>query len=195
MKAILLSTFFISMCLSAFAQKDVDSAILRMPLVGNKLIYADSISLPNHTQKILDTTVKKWFVGYFKHYRPDTLSKDRDPQASILEQAAVEFKMTTTSVALVKWKFYLVMSIKIICRDNGYSYKISDIFFMPENKTMRAVGYYQHSPEYLLDLYKKEHLGFEPAIDMGRKKIAEYLTNVNSPIQNAIASLKKAMTN
>lgn len=178
-----------------FGQKKVDSAILKMPITNGRLVYADSIILKNHAKAILDTAATKWFLGYFKMHGPDTLTKDRDKNSCILNRAALEFKMTTTSVALVKYKFYLLMTVKITCKDNFYSYKIFDIFFVPESKIFRNIGMYQYSPEYLLDLYKKDHLGFETAIDFGRKKIAEYLTNVNTGVQNAIASLNKTIAN
>jgi len=195
MKIPLIILLLLVIAKTGFGQKKVDSAILKMPIVNGRLVYTDSIILKDHNKAILDTAAKKWLLSYFKVSEPDTLSKDRDPNGSIVARAALEFKMTTTSVSLVKYKFYLVMSIKVICKNNFYSYKIFDIFFVPESKLIRIAAVYQHNPEYLLDLYKKDHLGFEPSIDFGRKKIAEYLTNVNTGVQNAIAELNKAMAN
>ncbi|MDB5159423.1 MAG: hypothetical protein JWR50_4130 [Mucilaginibacter sp.] len=180
---------------TGFGQKKIDTAIINMPMVDDRLVYADSIIVKQHTKAQLDTVAEKWRLSYCKFCMPDTLSKDKDPNALILVRAGLEFKMTTTSLALVKYKFYLLMSIKVTCGNNYYSYKVFDIFFVPENRTFRAIGVYQRSPEYLLHLYRKDHMGFEPSVDFGRKKIAEYLTNVNNGVQSVIASLNKSMAN
>jgi hypothetical protein len=205
-----------------FAQSHRDSLVNNMPMVNGRLVYADTVKVPGHSQKQLDTTAKKWFAGYFKFQRPDTarrkdstttngkdsaatklkdstvskvkeLKGDNDATGDLSRQAVLEFRMTTTSVALVKYKFYLVMSIKIHCIDNGYTYKIDDIFFVPESKVFRAVGYYDTSPEYLIGLYQKKHMGLEPSIDLGRKKVVEYLNNVDTGVRGAIASLQQVM--
>jgi len=195
MNRLLLITLFLVFTKAAFAQTGKDSVVYNLPVVNGKLTYTDSVNVKGHSKAALDTTLKKWFLGYFKYYRPDTSAKNKDPKSSLLEQAILEFRMSTSSLGLVKYKFYLYISIKVDTRDNAYNYKISDIFFSPESGTFRAIGYYQSSPDYLIDLYKQKHLGLGPSINMGRPKIREYLTRTNDAIQACIASLNKAMTN
>jgi len=195
MNRLSLIILFLLTATAGFAQTDKDSLANNMPLVNGRLVYADSISVTGHSRKMLEDTAKKWFAGYFKIYRPDNSSKDKDANASILSQAALMFRMTTTSVALVKYDFYLIFTIRIDCSDGHYRYKIFDIFFTPKSRLFRAAGYYQTSPECLIGLLTKKHMGFEPGIDMGRKKVREYLSNIDSDIRNCIASLNKAMTN
>jgi hypothetical protein len=178
-----------------FAQKDKDSVVNNLPVVNGKLIYTDSITVKGHSRATLDNAAKKWLAAFFEYQRPDTLSKDKDTNSSVLSQGILKFRMTTTSLALVKYDFYLVITIKVDCKDNYYTYKIFDIFFVPKSRFFRAVIYYQDSPEYLIGLYHKKHLGLEPALDMGRKKIREYLTRVNDAITACISSLNKAMAN
>lgn len=175
------------------SQEGKDSVIYGMPVVNGKLFYGDSIELKGRNRVSLDSTAKKWFVNYFKYYQKDTLLRDKDLSSIVLDRAAVEFRMTTSSLALVKYDFYLIFTMKISCTDGYYTYKIFDVFFIPKNRLFRAVGYYQSSPDYLLGLYKQKHLGLGPAINMGRKKIREYLTNTDNAIRGAIASLNKAM--
>jgi hypothetical protein len=183
----------------AFAQarKDTvdnqDAFIYQMPMVSGHLIYADTVILNNHNKTQLDSAAKKWFSGYFKYYRPDTLSKDSDRNSAILNQAAVTFKMTTTSLSLVKYNFYLIFSIKINCTDNKYTYKIFDIYFVPKSDLFRNISYYQHSPDYLIGIYKQKHLSMVNSINMGRKKVREYLKNTDDGIRASITSLNLAM--
>jgi hypothetical protein len=159
------------------------------------LVYADSIQIKGRDKKALDTTVKKWFTNYFKMYRPDTLAEDKDVNSSVLDQCGLEFRMSTTPEALVKYDFYLIMTVRINCYKGCYTYKIFDIFFIPKSRLFRTVGYYQTNPEYLIGLLNKKHMGLGPSINMGRKKIREYLTNTNDAIQACITSLNKAMVN
>jgi hypothetical protein len=195
MKRILFIALFLLVTKAGFAQNEKDSIVNSMPMVNDRLIYADSIQTKGRDKMTSDTILKKWFNGYFKMYCPDTLSKDKDVNSSILEQAATEFRMTTTSVALVKYDFYLVMTIKINCYNGYYTYKIFDIFFIPKSRVFRTVGYYQASPEYLIGLLNKKHLGLVDGMNMGGKKIREYLTHTNDGVQACIASLNKAMAN
>ena len=164
-------------------------------MVNGRLVYTDTVMVAGRSKAALDTSAKKWFSNYFKYQRADTLAKDKDAASSVLGQAAVIFRMTTTSGSLVKYDFFLVMSIKINCSENGYRYKIFDIFFVPKSGLFRSVGVYQTSPEYLIGLLQKKHLGLGPSINFGRKKINEYLINTHEPIAACIASLKKAMAN
>jgi len=179
----------------ALAQNEKDSLVYKMPVINGKLIYKDSVELKGGKKVVMDSIAKKWFLGYFKYYKTDTSSKDKGLPGTILNRAAVVFRMTTTSVALVKYDFYLIFTLNVNCSDGYYTYKIFDIFFTPKSGLFRAVGYYQQSPEYLLGLYKQKHLGFGPAINFGRKKICEYLTNTDNGIRACIASLNKAMAN
>ncbi|HEY2583590.1 MAG TPA: hypothetical protein VGI43_17390 [Mucilaginibacter sp.] len=172
-----------------------DTILNSLPLVDGKLVYADSVTVKNQARTKLDSTARKWFVSYFKYYQADTLANDRDSSSSVLSKGLLEFRMTTTSLALVKYNFYVVITMKIICKDNNYSYRISDIYFMPKGGVFRAVIYYQSSPEYLIGLLNKKHLGIVDGINMGRKKIGEYLSRTNDAVRTCIASLNKAMLN
>ncbi len=153
MNRLLLIILFLFFTKIAFSQSEKDTVVYNMPVVDGKLTYADSVKVSGHSKAILDTALKKWFLGYIKHCRPDTTAKNRDPKSSLLEQVALEFRMTNTSVGLVKYNFYLFMSIKVITRDSFYSYKITDIFFAPQKSFYRTVLVYQNNPDYLISVY------------------------------------------
>jgi Domain of unknown function (DUF4468) with TBP-like fold len=195
MNKYLFSVLFLFMSIAAFAQSDKDSVINSLPVVDGKLVYTDSVNVKNQSKAHLDSIAKKWFAGYFKYYRADTVSKDKDINSTILKQGALEFRMATTSLALVKYDFFLVITFKINCKDDYYTYKISDTYFMPKDRFFRVAIYYESSPDYLIGLYKQKHMGLGPSVNFGRKKIREYLTRTNNAIQACIASLNKAMTN
>ncbi|WP_183581051.1 DUF4468 domain-containing protein [Mucilaginibacter sp. X5P1] len=199
MNKLLLLSILLLITKAGFSQAGKDSVdtqgafIYQMPMVNEHLIYADTVTLNNHNKNQLYMTARKWFFSYFKYHRPDTLSKDSDSNSAILNQAGVTFKMTTTSVSVVKYTFYLIFSIKINCTDNKYTYKIFDIYFVPKNDLFRNLSYYQHSPEYLIGIYTRKHLGMANSINMGRKKVREYLKNTDDGIRASIASLNQAM--
>ncbi|MDB4903905.1 MAG: hypothetical protein JWQ63_3186 [Mucilaginibacter sp.] len=195
MNKLLLIVLFLFLTRTCFAQKDKDTLISNLPMINGSLVYTDSIKVKDHSRIMLDSTAKKWLNSYFKYHRPDTLSKDKDPESSVLSQGLLEFRMTTTSLALVKYNFYVVIKIKINCTENNYAYRISDIYFVPKSKFFRAVGYYQSSPEYMIGLLNKKHLGIVDGMNMGRKKIREYITRTNDAVQACITSLNTAMAN
>jgi hypothetical protein len=194
-RILLVALFCLLAARTVFAQDDKDSIVNKMPLVNGKLVYADSVKVKGRDKVKLDSTVKKWFGSYFKYQSPDTLSKDKDVNSSVLSQGALEFKMSPSSLGLVKYDFYLIMTIKIDCYSDYYSFKIYNIFFTLKSGLFRAAGYYQTSPEYLIGLLSKKHIGVGPSVNMGRKKIREYLTNTNDTIQGCITSLNNAMAN
>ncbi|MCR8558029.1 DUF4468 domain-containing protein [Mucilaginibacter sp. BJC16-A38] len=194
-RKILAVLLFLLLAKVGIGQTSKDSIVYNLPVINGKLVYADSIIVKGHDKAILDTTAKKWFKGYFKVYRPDTLAKDKDTSSVILNRAGLEFRIATTSVALVKYDFYLIFSIKINCKNGYYTYRISDIFFVPKKDFYRRVIYYQSSPDYLIGLYKQKHLGFANSINLGRKKIREYLKCTDDTIRACIASLNKTMVN
>ncbi|WP_144910823.1 DUF4468 domain-containing protein [Mucilaginibacter frigoritolerans] len=191
----LLCLMFLLVSIAASAQKDKDSLVNSLPVVNGKLTYSDSISVKGRNKATLDSTAKKWFAGYFKYHQVDTLSKDKDVSSSVLSQGVLEFRIATTSLALVKYDFYLIITLKINCNDGNYTYKIFDTYFMPKNQFFRRVIVYQNSPDYLIGLYKQKHMGFGPSINYGRKKVREYLKCTDDAIQACIASLNTAMTN
>jgi hypothetical protein len=179
----------------SLAQKDKDSIVYKMPVVNDELIYEDSVEVKGNSKARLDSLAKKWLGTYFKYYQRDTLSKDKDAKSSILSQTAVEFRIATSSLGMVKYKFYFVTTIKDNCRDNNYTYKFFDMYYTPKSDFFRSMGYYQSSPDYLIGLYRKKHLGLGPSINLGRKKIMEYFTYTNNAVLECIASLNKAMAN
>ncbi len=195
MHKLLLTAFFLLLTSPLFAQKETDTLLNKLPMVNGRLVYADSIAVKGRNKAALDSAAKKWFYSYFKQYCADTLTKDQDAGSSILNQGALIFRMSPNALGLVKYDYYLIVTLKINCTNEGYSYKIFHIYFAPKSKLFRAVGYYQTSPDYLIGLLNKKHLGLEPALDMGRNKIRDYLTHTNDAIQACIASLNKSMTN
>ena len=191
MNRLMLIILFFLVTNASFGQADKDSILREMPMVNGRLVYSDSVRVDGHNRAKLDSNAKKWLSG-IGHVQ-DTLSADKDANSSVLSWCATEFKMTTTSVALVKYKFYLIMVIDVDCFDGYYKYKVFNIYFKPESKLFRIAGYYQMSPEYLIGLLQKDHMGLEPSVDMGRKKIREYLANTNDGVRRAIASLNEGM--
>jgi len=184
-KKILILSFFLLAAEFGFAQTDT----LNMPMHDGKLEYTGTIPISNKTNFQLDTTAKGWF----NRYVPYRKYIDSNTNSSVLAQGALEFRMTTTSLAMVKYTFLLCFDIQIDCKNNSYSYKISNIFFTPRNEFFRKVVIHETSPEYLIDLYHKKHMGFANSINLGRKKVREYLTRTNDTILDCIASLNQAM--
>jgi hypothetical protein len=126
---------------------------------------------------------------------PDTLSKDRDITSSVLDYGLLEFSIAPSSGVLIKYNFNLVLTIRIDCKDDYYTYKIFDIHFWPKSHLVNKIVYHANNPDYLIGLLNKKHLGLSQSFSMGRKKIKEYLTLTNDSIQACISSLNKAMTN
>ena len=185
MKTPLLLILFLLIAKFGFAKRDT----LNMPLHNGKLEYTGTITLANKSRFQLDTAAKGWFDRYFK-YKQLT---DSDLNSSVLAKGALQFRMTTTSLALVKYTFFLCMDIQIDCKGNSYTYKISNIYFTPKNAFFRKVIIHEDSPEFLIDLYNKKHMGFAYSINLGRKKVREYLTRTNDTILACIASLNQSM--
>lgn len=184
-KKLLILSFFLLAAKLGFAQTDT----LNMPMHDGRLEYTATIPISNKTYFQLDTTAKGWFNRYV-HYRQFV---DSNTNSSVLAKGALEFRMTTTSVALVKYTFFLYFDIQIDCKENSYSYKISNIYFTPKNSFFRKVIIHQSSPEYLIDLYNKKHMGFANSVNFGRRKVREYLTRTDDTILACIASLNQAM--
>lgn len=195
MNKLLLIVLLLLSTRACFAQKDRDTILNSLPLVDGKLVYAGNVNVSGHNSAKLDSNAKNWLNSYFKYHRPDTLLKDKDLGSSVLSQGLLEFRMTTTSLALVKYNFYVVITIKINCREDNYTYRISDIYFVPKSKFFRAASYYQSSPEYLIGLLNKKHLGLADWMNMGRKKITEYITRTDNAVKACITSLNAAMAN
>ena len=194
MNRLFLLVLFFLIAKAGFAQQK-DTLISNLPMVNGRLVYADSIKIESHNRSTLDSAAKSWFAGYFKYHQPDTLSKDKDINSTILSQGLLEFRIATSSLALIKYNFYLIITIKVDCKDNYYTYKIFDIYFRPKSDFFYKVGYYQSSPDYLIGLYSKKHLGLVAGMNLGRKKIREYLKCTNDAVLACIASLNKAMAN
>ena len=175
---------------AAFAQKDKDSVINNLPMVNGRLIYADRIAVKGHSKAKLDSIAKKWITVYFKYYRPDTLAKDKNANASVLSQGILEYHVTP---GLISIPFYAIVTIEITCRDNTYNYKMYDIYFRTKSKLIGSM--YQRDPEYLIGLYKQKHISFPTSMSIDRGMIRKYLTAMNSAVRDCILSLNKAMAN
>ena len=187
MKKTLLFILFLLTAKLVFAQADT----LNMPLHDGKLEYTGTIPVSNKNRLQLDTTAKGWFNRYFQYRQ----LVDSNINISVLAKGALQFRMTTTSMALVKYTFFLCMDIQIDCKDNSYTYKISNIYFTPKNAFFRKVIIHENSPEYMIELYNKKHLGFAYSVNLGRKKIREYLTHTNDTILACIAYLDQLSCN
>jgi hypothetical protein len=179
---------------AGLAQTDKDSLVYNLPLVKGKLTYADTIKVKGHSQAQLDTAAKKWFAGYFKYAIPDTLAADKDKNSIILNRTAIDFKISNNPYS-IKYNFLLVESIKVKCTGDGYTYKITNIRFIPKSSLARSVTIYETSPEVLIDLYENKDRGQVSSINMGKKKIREYLSITDNKIKECISSLNKAMAN
>jgi hypothetical protein len=194
MKRIFLLPLLFLAAFAAHSQDKQDSLVYHMPIVDGKLVYADTISVPGRTKSLLDSAAKKWLNSYFTFHRPDTLRADLDSSSSVLSQGLLQFNIAPTSMSLVKYEFYLSFCIKINCSNDKYICRIFNVFFVPKSRLSRAIVVHLESPEYLIDSYKKEHMGLAPTVNFGRKKMAEYLEDTDRLIRQAIASLNAAMS-
>jgi len=186
-KLILLAAFLLASNV-IFAQKD--SIVYKIPMEGDKVAYSGSVAVMNKSRVTLDTISKAWLKGYFKYLRPATPPDSQDT-SSIFSQGLLEYKVRP---GMINIPFYCQITIRVTCKDNRYSYHISDIYFRPQNGFLNAVGY-QNSPDYLVRVGKKKHLGLATSWNVSRGQIREYLTRMNTAILECIASLNKAMTN
>jgi len=160
---------------AGFAQSDKDSLVYNLPVVNGMLLYKDSVTLNNHSAVKLDSTAKKWFNSYFKYHQPYVPPKGVDTTNSVLSYAALEFKLSSM-VGGIPFFTQIILTIK--CKANNYTYKISDIYFRPENGVLNAIGY-QRDPNYLIKIYKQKHLGMKHLFDLDRSMIRNYLSHLN----------------
>ena len=188
----LLSALFILLSAPAFAQREnKDSVIKHIPLIKDKIVYTDSISVNGHSGKQLDSAAKKWFLGNFS--RKDSIT-NATPQVgynAVSNTGIFEFKCMPGYVNVL---FYGIMTIQITCYDNSYTYRISDLYFRPHNNFLNGAGY-QRDPNYLIGLYYKKHLSFGEAWNVDRHEIKGYLVGLDAAVRSCIASLNKAMAN
>jgi hypothetical protein len=192
MKRLLLIVLFLFIAKTGLAQKDKDTVVYNLPVVDGKLVYTGTVNVTGHNSAKLDSSAKKWVTSHFKYHEPDTLSKDKDTTAiSVLSWAAIEYHIKP---GLISIPFYLIITIKVNCQNNSYSYKIFNIYFRPQSRALSTIGY-QRDPSYLIMLYKQKHIGFIHSMSIDRSMIREYLSGTNSAIRDCIASLNKAMAN
>ena len=170
----------------------MDSLLARLPIINGKLIYQDSINIPGQNVSKLDSMVKRWFYNNFQ-YRCFLPQKGKDTLHNLLGQGIMEFSDFNRH-QIVKYHYYLVMTIQINCRDNSYSYKISDMGLVLKNKFLNSAVMRPATPEYIIDLYKhKKHYWWTTGFTSNGLK--DYLANMNRLALNTVASLKKAMAN
>jgi len=171
-----------------FAQKD--SIAFKIPTEGDKVVYSGSVTVNNKSHVLLDTAAKAWLKSYFKYLRPATPADTQDTSA-VFSQGMLEYKVRP---GMVNISFFCQVTIRVTCKDNAYTYRISDIYFRPKSEFLNGVGY-QNSPDYLVMIGKRKHLGFGTAWNVSRGQIREYLTKMDMNIRACIASLNKAMAN
>jgi len=179
--------FFVLAFNTAFAQKD--SIIYKIPIVGDKVVYSGTVTMKNKSAAQLDTASKTWFNSYFTSYQPVAPPHDADT-SSVFSQGVLQYKVRP---GMVNIPFICRITIRVTCKDNQYSYSISDIYFRPKSDMLNSIGY-QNSPEYLIRVGKKKHLGLSTAMNVTRGQIREYLTKMNTAILECVASLNKALS-
>jgi len=180
--------FFLLAFNAAFAQKD--SIVYKIPMVGDKVVYSGTVTVNNKSAAQLDAASKSWLDSYFKYHLPAAAPAGADT-TKLYNKAMIQYKVRP---GMVNIPFYCQFIISVSCKDNQYSYRISDIFFRPKSNTLNGMGY-QNKPEYLIEVGKKKHLGLSTAMNVTRGQIREYLTKMNAAILECIASLNKAMAN
>jgi hypothetical protein len=183
---------FLLIANTGLAQKGKDTTVYNLPVVNGKLVYADSIKVQGHNKSVLDSAAKKWLAGYFQYHWADTLSKDKDNESCVLTKGLLEFRAPPNSIRAVYYDYYLLVTIKIDCKDGYYTYKVFDTYFRPKSGFFNKVVIHPTSSDYLIDIYKKKHYGF---MTIDGSTIRYYLACVNTAILNCIASLNKAMAN
>ncbi|HWD90227.1 MAG TPA: hypothetical protein VG367_18995 [Mucilaginibacter sp.] len=185
-KLIFLAAFLL-LSNAIFAQKD--SIAFKIPTESDKVVYSGTVAVNNKTRAMLDTTSKAWFNSYFKYRLPVTPAGGQDT-SSVFSKGMLEYKVRP---GMVNIPFFCQLTIRIICKDNSYTYRISDIYFRPQNEFLNASGF-ENSPDYLVKVGRKKHLGLGTAWNVTRGQIREYLTKMDANIRACIASLNQAMT-
>lgn len=183
-----LLSFFLLAFNAAFAQKD--SIVYKIPTEGDKVVYSGTVNVNNISGAQLEAISKNWLDSYFKYHLPAAAPTGADT-TRLYNRATIEYKVRP---GMVNIPFYCHFIISITCKDNQYSYRISDIYFRPKNNTLNSIGY-ENSPDYLVKIGKRKHLGLATSWNVTRGQIREYLTKMNDAILACIASLNKAMTN
>lgn len=189
----LFTLLLIGITSTAFAQRELkDSVIQRMKTdTSGMIFYMDSIQVKGHNKAQLDSAAKKWFHGYFL-YADTNVNRTNKPQGgAIFNRGVFEFKCMPGYVYV---PFYGIMTIQVICKDNFYSYRITDLYFRPHNGFLNAIGY-QRNPNYLLKLYYKKHLSFGELMNVDKRMIRAYLFSIDEAVHKCISSLNTAMIN
>ena len=186
-KLIFLATFLL-LSNVVFAQKD--SIAFKIPTEGDKVVYGGTVTVNNKSHVMLVFVVFVWFLGFFFYLRPATPAGTQDTSA-VFSQGILEYKVRP---GMINIPFFCQITIRIACKDNSYTYRISDIYFRPKSEFLNGIGY-QNSPDYLVMVGKRKHLGFGTAWNVSRGQIREYLTKMDANVRNCIASLNKAMAN
>ncbi|MBD1363516.1 hypothetical protein IDJ77_06820 [Mucilaginibacter sp. ZT4R22] len=190
MKRYLITAVLALLLKCSLAQDVKDSLVYNLPMVNDKLIYADTVKVTG-SKAVLDRVANAWFKNYFKNYRPYPADREVDVGAAVFDQAMLEYKVSPGLIAI---DYFAAVSIKITSGNNFYAYKIYEISFRPKNGVLNKIGY-QNDPDYLIKLYKKKHLGLITSMSLSRGMIREYLDKMNTAVIACIASLNKAMAN
>ncbi len=185
---IVLFTLFANSC---FAQTDKDLIVDHLPLVNGKLIYSDSVFVKGRNKAALDSTSKKWARSYFKELTICAPPMGKDTLSSVLNQGLFGFDIKPGYMNI---PLKAVLSIQITCNDKGYSYKISDIYFKAANNWKGMFVSYS-DPEFLIKIYRRDHVGILDKMNISKKAIKEYLFKMDLAVKDCIASLNTAMAN
>lgn len=196
MNRIILLILLLFITTVGFAQRAKDTLIYNLPMVNDKLQYDGSIDVKGHNRAELSAIAKKWLFTYFKENKLSdanaTLTPSKtDTTTFTLYQGLLEYHVTPGWISI---PFYAIINIQVKCTKNNYTYRISDIYFRPQNGVLNAMGY-QKDPNYLIKIYKQKHLGLKHIIDLDRNMIRKYLSHLNTAVLDCIASLNKAMAN
>ncbi|HEX3383972.1 MAG TPA: hypothetical protein VHS53_02230 [Mucilaginibacter sp.] len=186
-KLIFLAAFLL-LSNAIFAQKD--SIAFKIPTESDKVVYKGIVTVNGKSRVVLDTAAKTWLKVYFKYFRQATPADTQDTSA-VFSQGMLEYKVRP---GMVNIPFFCQVTIRVTCKDGSYTYRISDIYFRPQNEFLNNIGY-ENSPDYLVKIGKRKHLGLAISWNVTRDQIREYLTKMDANIRDCIASLNKAMNN
>lgn len=189
-----LLVLFLFAAMTSFCQTGKDTVVYNLPVVNGKLIYTGSVDLKNRNKMSIDTAAKNWLLEYFKDdylkWYPTNLPKN-DTDYITLRRGFFPYYARPGYINI---RFYAILNLKISVVANKYIYRIDSIYFRPQNNMLNALGY-ENDPEYLINLYKKKHLGLFTSMSLDRNMIRKYLSALNKAILDCITSLNKAVAN
>ena len=186
MNRILLIVLLLLLTKASFAQSPKDTVVTQVPTVNGRILYTDSLIVKGRSKHVLDSIAQNWYISYFFHRLPE-----KDTLNSILGRGLLEYKVKP---GMININYSAAVTIQITCKDGWYRYRIYDIRFRPKSDLLNDVGY-QNDPEYLIKIYKQNHLTFAQAYVVSRSQIRDYISKMDKAVKECIASLNRTMAN